>query len=69
MTETQVDDTIALAKFRACAMRPHRFGHSDLAEWFLLYAQGEMPLDEFLWSCDVTYLGASQPHPRSRSTL
>lgn len=58
---TEEEDRIALAKCREVLKAPCRYGHSDLGDFLAAYLRGEDTLRAFLWYCDVTWLGSTEP--------
>jgi hypothetical protein len=62
MTQREAD-TMAITKTREALATKHPDGYSDLAEWLVMYLGGEMSIEEFLWSCDVTYFDSNEPCP------
>ncbi|QDP53507.1 MAG: hypothetical protein GOVbin4933_53 [Prokaryotic dsDNA virus sp.] len=58
-----IDDEKALDKVRECLKAPCEYQHVDLGLFFISYMRDEDSIDDFLWNCDVTWLGSKRPPP------
>ena len=56
-------DAIIMAKVRECLNTPAKYGYSDLMDFLAEYLIGDDSLNMFLWNCNVTYLGSTEPAP------
>ena len=56
-------DAIIMAKVRECLSTPDKYGHSDLIDFLAEHLTGDDSLEMFLWNCNVTYLGSTEPAP------